>query len=249
MRSLLSLLALLYLFFFAPVVRSSTLLQGRVEEIFNKPSVKLPLELRATELKLPSDSSQPRYLQPELKSFPSILRGDWKGELQVKQFTCSQAYLTEQPADAETEQEVAALGKWAQSCFTFYTPRKGLVTMAPPEVKIVDPDPQSADHFQYIAVQDFGASTQWVSASGVNKVKMSLLKNEVKMLSPTVVEQDMVIEKLLTDPRGKQIKKFVEQVFRFTKVGPFELSVQLAEVNYGGDGRWWSKLLLEGDVH
>ena len=160
MRSLLGLLALLYLFFFASVVRSNTLLQGRVEEIFNKPSVNLPLELRATELKLPSSSSQPRYLQPELKSFPSTLRGDWKGELQVKKFTCSQAYLTEQPADAETEQEVAVVGKWAQSCFRFYTPRKGLVTMAPPEVKIVDPypDPQSEDPFQYIAVQNFGSS-------------------------------------------------------------------------------------------
>jgi hypothetical protein len=69
------------------------------------------------------------------------------------------------------------------------------------------------------------------------------------MLSSTEVEEDMVIERVLIDRLGKDTKTYIGQVYQFTKERPFELAVQVAEVTYGGDGRWWSKLLLEGEAH
>jgi hypothetical protein len=248
-RRLAGLMAFSCFFLFAQCALANTFLQGRVEEIFNNPNVTLPVALRATQLSLPIPSSQPHYLQAGLKSFPVILKGEWKGNLRVTKYTCSPIYERAQPADAQREQGIMTVGKPAESSFRFYTPSAGLVTMAPPEVKIaLVGAPQGDSDYAYIAIQDFN-SNRYLSASGTNRARMGLVKNEVKMLSTNVVEQDMVIEKVLIDRLGRQTKTYAEQVYRFTKSRPFELSVQVAEVDYGGDGRWWSKLLLEGDVH
>jgi hypothetical protein len=235
-------------FAFTPKALSNTLLQGRVEQIFNNSEITLPIALRATQLKLQMPSSAPHILQAELKSFPVILRGDWKGDLRVTQFTCSQLYATKEQADAEKDRQILTIGKRAESLFRFYTPRVGLLTLAPPVVRLPRVEsPQGERDYVYLTVPEKG-SERYQSSSGANGVKETLRKNEVRMLSSNVVEQDLVIERLLTDRGGKQTNTFVELVYRFTKAQPFELSVQVAEVEYGSDGRWWSKLLLEGEV-
>ena len=76
-----------------------------------------------------------------------------------------------------------------------------------------------------------------------------MLKNDVRVLSPTTVEQDLVVAILLTDrSTGKQTKTFEETVYRFKKDKPFQLNVEVAKVKYGDNGSWWSKAVLKGDV-
>src|SRR5271166_2186181 len=91
-------------FLFAEGGLSNTLLEGRVQEIFSKPEVRIPIELRATQLKLPITPTPTRLpLQLGLKSLPAVLRGEWHGNLRIEQFKCSESFVRTQPEDAEKQ--------------------------------------------------------------------------------------------------------------------------------------------------
>lgn len=224
-------------------------LQGRIEQIIDSPDVKLPAELHASALKLQDLSPVTHKLQAELKSFPATLRGTWKGPLEITSCDYSDAFSTAQPADFERARELIHEGCIAESYFRFYTPRVGFVAMAPPELKVthVDSTRKTINNI-YLSAADLD-SERYSSLGDNNSVKHTLLKNDVRMLAPTVVEQDLVVAILLTDRKtGKQIKTYEETVYRFTKDKPFQLSVEVAKVKYGENGSWWSKAVLKGTV-
>jgi len=184
---------------------ASPLLQGRIEEIRDNPGIKLPPELQATALRLQQTPVGPNILRAELKSFPAILRGEWKGQLKITSADYSSNYISAQPADAAKDQQAVYAGAPVEALFRFYNPRAGLLTMAPPELKIarVARAKRPADYI-YLAVNDLD-SDRYVSLGGTNKIKNTLLKNDIRMLAPNVVEQDMVVAVLLTDKRsGRQ---------------------------------------------
>jgi hypothetical protein len=235
--------------FFAGPVAALPVLQGRIEQIVDSPDVKLPVELHAAALKLQDLSPVTHKLQAELKSFPATLRGTWKGPLEIISCDYSDAFSTAQPADAERARELIHEGCIAESYFRFYTPRVGFVAMAPPELKVthVDSTRKTINNI-YLSAADLD-SERYSSLGDNNSVKHTLLKNDVRMLAPTVAEQDLVVAIFLTDRKtGKQTKTYEETVYRFTKDKPFQLSVEVAKVKYGENGSWWSKAVLKGTV-
>ena len=224
-------------------------LQGRIEQISSSSDVKLPVELHAAALELRDLTPVVHTLQAELKSFPATLRGTWKGQLEITSCDYSDAFSSAQPADAARAQELIHEGCLADAYFRFYMPRAGFVTMAPPEIKVshVDSTRKTINNI-YLSAPDLD-SERYSSLGDNNSVKHTLLKNDVRVLSPTIVEQDLVVAILLTDRKsGKQSKTFEETVYRFTKDKPFQLGVEVAKVKYGENGSWWSKAILSGVV-
>lgn len=224
-------------------------LQGRIEQINASSDVKLPIELHASTLKLRDLTPVTHTLQAGLKSFPGTLRGTWKGPLEITDCDYSDAFASAQPADAERAKQLIHDGLTAESYFRFYTPKPGLVTMAPPEIKVtqVDPTTKTINNI-YLSAPDLD-SARYSSMGDNNSVKHTLIKNDVRVLAKDVVEQDLVVAIFLTDRKtGKQTKTYEETVYQFTKDKPFQLSVEVAKIKYGENGQWWSKALLKGIV-
>jgi len=233
--------SLLAILFYMALPAQATQLQGRIEEIIENPDVKMPVE---QELQIPD---KPHTLQAN--SFPLTLKGLWGGKLQISKSLFSKTYRSLAAEDVAKEEQVVVAGGQADSSFSFSTRRDGTVTMEPPEIKIRVPGTSwLRPHYVYIAIADFNSGYQ--NMSGDSTVKSALLQNDVRMLSATVVEQDTVIQQVLTEKStGKQKITFGETVYRFTKTRPHELHTQVAQVQYGSDGSWWEKVLLEGDLH
>ena len=75
-----------------------------------------------------------------------------------------------------------------------------------------------------------------------------MIKNDVRVLSANTVEQDIVEEAVGRDSSGKATKLFYEMVYRFTKNRALDMHVEVAAVKYGGNGKWWSKIVMSGDL-
>ena len=220
---------------------NSQLLQGRVEEIFNDPNLKVPVELRAVALKLDVPvASGPHIVRLELKSFPATMRGEWKGNLTINKNVFSDSYAKTESEDMLAEQQNLPVGKLAEAFFRFSTPRAGLLSMDPPVVRC---------GYTYISIADF-ESDHYVRTGGREKITLKLLKNEVRMLAPNIAEQDMYVRESWRDRNtGKPVVTVTETVYRFTKNRPFELGVEMAAVTYAPNGLWWTKILLQGTLH
>lgn len=231
---------------------NNQLLQGRVEQIFNDPNLKVPVELRAVALKLDVPAaSGPHIVRAELKSFPATMRGEWNGNLTVTKSLYSDSYAKTEYEDMVSGQKNLPVGKIAESHFRFFTPRSGLLSMEPPVVRseILSNSRRGAEKdYIYVAIADFD-SENYVRSGGREQMTHKLLSNEVRMLAPNVAEQDMYVRASWRDrDTGKLIVIFNETVYRFTKKRPFELDVQMVAVDYDSKGSWWTKILLQGTL-
>lgn len=110
---------------------------------------------------------------------------------------------------------------------------------------------QMANTMSVPIIVSFGA----VEGSGLegvsgNDIRASVLRNVIRKLSPTVLEQQIVTQETQRNKKTGQIRQeYSETVIRLTGEGPNSLYVQAAAVNYTSDRRFERKLILYGMVH
>ena len=93
----------------------------------------------------------------------------------------------------------------------------------------------------------FGA-TQGTGLSG-NALQTTLIKNEVRQLSPTVIEQQIISRESDTNPKtGRTRQSYSESVLRFTRYNASQQYVQAAAVDYNSDKRFLRKMVFAGYV-
>ncbi|MEZ4487517.1 MAG: hypothetical protein R3C24_18165 [Cyanobacteriota/Melainabacteria group bacterium] len=239
---------------------TSQQLKGRIEKIFMDGDVTLPVELQATaakfDLRLLEQKKQPRILDGRLKSFPVKLRGDWKGPFHIVSVTYNPDFSAKvSPAYRQFSQP----GREGEAAFRFYTPRAGVVTMAPPMVRFpYGFSGGGKSRYVYLSLYDPSTGKLarppsggvWTTLGGGASVDSTLLLNKVRMLGAEKVEQDLVVSSVHTafsDHSKRQV--YSEHVYEFERVGLFHLKVRLGTVDYDKDKRWLVKVLYEGDVH
>jgi hypothetical protein len=99
----------------------------------------------------------------------------------------------------------------------------------------------------YIWFMSLGA-TQGTGLSG-NAVQTNLVKNDVRQLSPTVIEQQIISQEHDTNPKtGKSRSSFSESVVRFTRYNASQQYVQAVAVDYSADKRFLRKMAFAGYV-
>ena len=99
----------------------------------------------------------------------------------------------------------------------------------------------------YIFVVNLG-NAAGTGVSG-NAIQQGIVRNEIRQLSPTVVEQQLVTSKTETNPKtGRTLREFTETVVRVTRYDSMRLYVQAASVDYSQDKRFMDKLVLNGYV-
>ncbi len=120
------------------LAQKQNLYKGRVEEIYFSPNVKMPVELQAVTGTLDPEVIRkklaPQILRAELKSFPSTLRGEWKGDLIIKAIEFSPDFARALPEEAAFDKSFFYVGKTMQAKFKFSTPSSGRVSMEAPEI-------------------------------------------------------------------------------------------------------------------
>lgn len=83
-----------------------------------------------------------------------------------------------------------------------------------------------------------------------NAFRSKVLKNSIRELSPTVLEQQIVTSEVQQNKKtGNTRNEYSETVIRFTKQTPSQLYVQAASVNYTADKRFERKIILYGTVN
>lgn len=237
-------------------VDAQTLYKGRVEEIYFSPNLKLPLELQAVAGTLDPEAIRkklaPQILRAELKSFPAVMRGTWKGTLTIKSVQFSPEFYTALPHEANYDSSFFKVGKNMDAAFHFSTPRAGRLAMDPPEIQTYVYDPNS---FYQKPIGILYLSTGNDVRGAVSNSKMAdsidhLLMNKVNVLSNDQAEQVTYTLARLIDKKTRHETKFYsEHVFSFKKLAAFQMNVKVAEVEYGLDGKWWKKMVLEGTLH
>ncbi len=101
----------------------------------------------------------------------------------------------------------------------------------------------------YQFAMHFGDITQGVGLTG-NQLNSRLMRNDIRQLSPGVLEQVVVTYDNDRNPKsGKTRNSFSESVLRFTKLNSNQLYVQAASVNYRQDGKFENKYILYGTVN
>jgi len=234
-----------------------TVYKGRVEEIYFSPNVKMPLELQAVTGTLDPEAIRkklaPQILRAELKSFPVTLRGEWKGTLKVKAIEFSPEFARALPDDAAFDKEFFYVGRNMDARFRFYMPSAGRVSMDAPEIKTEHEEVnkktgKSTRGILYLSTGH--TEKEFDSNSRTAHSKDSLLFNKVNLLGDNTAEQNTyTLVKLVNKTTKRESKFYAEHVFSFKKLAAFQMNVKVAEVEYGPDGKWWKKMVLEGTLH
>lgn len=240
----------------APRALAETLtLQGRIEEVFNQPTVKLPVGLTAKAGKLVFEPPASRINQvaQQLKSFPALMRGEWKGQLEVTRSDFTDDFKKALPEEVRFEEPFFTIGRKAQSSFRFFAER-GKISMTPPVVQFwvnSEEAKSTARRALWIYLEtDNAAGKTWRSNSGESRMQGRLIKNQVTQLGPSTIEQDTVVLVSLVNEKTRQRCEYVsEHIFQFEKRTSFNLRVSVAEVLFDSSGRLWKRMLLTGDAH
>ncbi len=82
-----------------------------------------------------------------------------------------------------------------------------------------------------------------------NAFRSKVLKNDIRQLSPTVLEQQIVTSEVQQNKKtGSTRNEYSETVIRFTKQSANQLYVQAASVNYTAAKRFERKFILYGTI-
>ena len=99
----------------------------------------------------------------------------------------------------------------------------------------------------YIWYMSLG-TVQGTGLSG-NSVQTNVMKNDVRQLNPTVIEQQIVSQEHDTNPKtGRSRTSFSESVVRFTRYNASQQYVQAVAVDYSADKKFLRKMVFEGYV-
>jgi hypothetical protein len=99
---------------------------------------------------------------------------------------------------------------------------------------------------------NFGEVTGAMGEEGLsgNAFHSKVLKNSIRELSPSVLEQQIVTSEVQQNKKtGQTRNEYSETVIRFTKQSATQLYVQAASVNYTADKRFERKIILYGTVN
>lgn len=231
------------------------ILKGRIEEIFDQKKVKFP-NLKALTPRMDKLSKRRIHrVHASLKSYPAILRGEWKGVLTVKKAEFNPIYFEQSPADARADKYLFPVGRRCNAKFRFYGVGGGRIALDPDVKFQVGPD-ESAKVWntrgRAIIHLNLGLARKGAKLRTNGQQSWlyeKVLMDKIKMLDNNLAEQNILTVNTATNIKTRKRRQFYsEHVSQFKKVESFRLHVSIAEVEYGPDGTWWKKLLFEGQV-
>ncbi|MBP7576441.1 MAG: hypothetical protein KA794_07020 [Candidatus Obscuribacter sp.] len=213
------------------------------------------------------------------KSFPEDYRGNWGGNLAVWRVEQSPICFQIDPEEAGKVQKIFKSGASGAVNFQFANSTTGGIYLAPAQVlfqvagKDVDLGKQMSAMMGGQSLAAMGPMGQMFSqmaqnmpvpvlfsfgelqtnslAKGLsgNEFVQRTLKNQVRQLTPQVIEQDIVAEQNeIMKATGQPRKRYEESVLRFTKVNPQQMYVQCAQVVFGPDRKFQQKIIMYGYV-
>lgn len=213
------------------------------------------------------------------KSFPEDYRGNWGGNLAVWRVEQSPICFQIDPEEAGKMQKIFKSGASGAVNFQFANSTTGGIYLAPAQImfqvpgKDVDLGKQMAAMMGGQSLAAMGPMGQMMSQMAQNMpvpVIFSLgdvqtnsmskglsgndfvqrtIKNQVRQLTPLVIEQDIIAEcNEIMKATGQPRKRYEESVLRFTKVNPQQMYVQCAQVVFGPDRKFQNKIIMYGYV-
>lgn len=213
------------------------------------------------------------------KSFPEDYRGNWGGTLAVWRVEQSPICFQIDPEEAGKVQKIFKSGASGSVNFMFANSTTGGIYLAPAQImfqvpgKDVDLGKQMSSMMGGQSLAAMGPMGQMMSqmvqnmpvpvifslgdtqtssmAKGLsgNDFVQRTLKNQVRQLTPTVIEQDIIAEcNEIMKSTGQPRKRYEESVLRFTKVNPQQMYVQCAQVVFGPDRKFQQKIIMYGYV-
>jgi hypothetical protein len=213
-----------------------------------------------------------------VRSFPSDMSGTWGGILQLQQIQQDPLYYQLDDAEATQTASLMRPGIQGKVNFNFQNSASG-ITLEPAQLFFSAPMTESRMKGQLsqlsngsLGIAGMGnmpgmnqmvksmmmsmpyiwcvylGQTQGVGLSG-NSVQATLVRNDVRQLSPTVIEQQIISRELDTNPKtGQARSSYSESVVRFTRYNSSQQYVQAASVDYNSDKRFLRKMVFAGYV-
>lgn len=213
------------------------------------------------------------------KSFPVDYRGNWGGTLSVWWVQQDPICFRIDPVEAGKIQRIFKSGTTGQVNFMFANDTKGGIYLAPAQVmfqvpgKDVDLEQQMskmmggnlaamgpmgqmmsqmAQNMPVPVVFGFGdiQSNSMNKGLSGNDFVQRTIKNTVRQLGPGVLEQQIVAEcNEIMKATGQPRKRYEESILRFTRQREGQMYVQAAQVVYGPDRKFQSKIIMYGYVN
>ena len=244
----------------AHVAKESTalkiILRGRIEELQGKPGAQFPIHQGSL---LEESGASTLYSGSSVGSFPSNMLGTWGGILQLQRIQIAPLAYQLDPAETKQTAQLARPGIRGQVNFTFF--KHGTKTMLEPaDITFMSmPALGNGTNNMASALQQMSGampciwtlhlgSTQGVSLSG-NTVRTVVLRNDIRQLSPKVLEQQIVTREESTNTQtGRSRHSYSESVVRFTDYDASRRVVQAASVDYSKDRQFLRKMVFAGYV-
>jgi hypothetical protein len=210
-----------------------------------------------------------------VSSFPTDYRGTWGGNLQISQIQITPLYYQIDSEEARRTAQAMRVGNQGSVNFNF-DERGGKVTLEPAQIMFMVPgkDTRVGDEVNRMMGGQSGAfgamMSQMVSSMPVpimlnfgnvdttasagmetslagNQMRSVVLRNNIRQLSPGVLEQQIVTQETTWDKQTRrQRTQYGESVIRFTGRNPSQMLVQAATINYSGGRQCLTKVFLQG---
>jgi hypothetical protein len=231
-----------------------TLKAGASESIFSGQVVRsFPSELNGTwggVLQLQQIQLDPSYYQldqDEAKQTADLMRPGLQGKVNMA-FQNTGSGLTLEPAkiffsapmtQARMDRQMSQLGGGGMSI-----PGMGNMASNPGMGQMMQSMMMSVPYIWYISL----GAVQGTGVSG-NSVQTNVIKNDVRQLNPTVIEQQILSREYDTNPKtGKSRTSFSESVVRFTRYNSSQQYVQAVAVDYSAEKKFLRKMVFAGYV-
>ncbi len=224
---------------------------------------------------LQAQVSESRFSGHITSTFPMDFSGNWGGSLKVWRFSTSSASMQEDAAETAKLEKILQPGREGTVNFSFQHAGNGSITLEPTVVKMMIPASESYGMSKMAGqmgltpqmmqmVSSAMSSTQIpvflhfgdVSTSGNNEVGVSgnqitqqVAKNEIRQLSPNVMEQQIITRDTSVMAQGGRREGYTESDIRFTQQSSGSMYVLAASVDYGSRGEFLRKLIMYGNVY
>ena len=230
--------------------------------------------LKASASRLTAAAQESRFSGSVTRSFPMDYTGTWGGSLKVWRYSASSLSSQIDPAESARMQQILTPGQSGTVNLIFAHDTRGTIELEPPKVRIMIPASESYSYKQMAnnpqmggmggmvsqmmanmkipVILHFGqVSTRGSMEVGVsgNQIDQTLVKNVIRKLAPTVLEQQIVTrDRSVVAGSGAVHDGYTESVLRITRQSPTQLYVLAASVDYTGSGKFLRKLIMYGTV-
>ena len=225
--------------------------------------------------RLGGKADESRYSGSVSRDFPEDFAGIWGGQLSLWSYSYSPTYLQVDRAECVRSAQLLKKGRKGNVNFHFYKTRSGQIALEPATMLMSIPLKEASAYDstmkqmggsqlmsgmlgqmmgnmeQPILQLHFGAVTTGNMTKGVsgNEFRSQVYRNVIRQLAPGVLEQQIVTKTATTvKGTGKLNKGYDESVMRFTRQPGNKFYVLVASVRYTEDGKYLSKLIMNGIV-